>query len=309
MKAVRIHDYGSVEVLKIEDVPEPEIAEDELLIKIFAAAVNPIDWKVREGKLRWRNLHQLPLIPGWDLSGVVERTGKNVANFKPGDEVYSRPDVARNGSYAEFIAVKENIVAFKPKTINFEESASIPLAGLTAWEALITNANIQHGQKVLIHAASGGVGSISVQIAKAFGCYVTGTTSEKNLEFVKHLGADEVIDYKKQDFTKQVKDVDVVLDTVGGQTQLESLKVLKKGGLIVSIINPVSEEEVKKYGVRGAYFFVQSNGKVLAELANLIDSGKIKPVVGKIFSLDEIKKAHELSQSGRAVGKIVIKIR
>jgi NADPH:quinone reductase-like Zn-dependent oxidoreductase len=309
MKAVRIHEYGSVDVLKIEEVAVPEFAADEVLIKIFAASVNPIDWKVREGKLRFRNLHHLPLIPGWDVSGVVEKIGKAVKKFKVGDEVYSRPDVARDGGYAEYIAVKESFVALKPKTLNFEEAASIPLVGLTAWEALVTNADIRSGQRVLIHAASGGVGSIAVQIAKSFGCYVIGTTSEKNLDLVKNLGADEVIDYRNQDFTKILKDIDVVLDTVGGQTQLDSLKVLREDGYIISIINPVNEEEAHKYNVRTGYIFVKSNGDTLSKLAELIDSEKIRPVVGKIFSLDEIKQAHELSQSGRAVGKIVIKIR
>ncbi len=309
MKAVRIHEYGPVDVLKMEEVPVPAFADDEVLIKIFAASVNPIDWKVREGKLRWRNLHHLPLIPGWDVSGIVESIGKEVKKFKVGDEVYSRPDVARDGGYAEYIAVKESIVALKPKTLNFEEAASIPLVGLTAWEALVTNANIRSGQKVLIHAASGGVGSIAVQIAKSFDCYVIGTTSEKNFDLVRKLGADEVIDYRNQDFTKILKDLDVVLDTVGGQTQLDSLKVLKEGGYIISIINPVNEEEVHNHNVRSGYIFVKSNGETLSKLAQLIDSGKIKPVVGEIFKLDEIKQAHELSQSGRAVGKIVIKIR
>jgi NADPH:quinone reductase-like Zn-dependent oxidoreductase len=309
MKAVRIHEYGSVDVLKTEEVPVPSISEDEVLIKIFAASVNPVDWKIREGKLRWRNLHHLPLILGWDLSGIVEKIGKDVRKFKVGDEVYSRPDIARDGSYAEYIAVKEDIVALKPKNLSFEEAASIPLSGLTAWEALVTNANIQAGQKVLIHAASGGVGSIAVQIAKSFGCYVIGTTSEKNVDLVKNLGADEVIDYRSQDFAKLLNDIDVVLDTVGGQTQLDSFKVLKQGGYIISVINPISEEEAQKHNVRIGYIFVKSNGETLSRLAQLVDSGKIRPVVGKIFTLDEIKQAHELSQSGRAVGKLVIKIR
>lgn len=309
MKAVRIHEYGSVDVLTIEDVPVPAIADDEVLIKVFAASVNPVDWKIREGKLRWRHLHQLPLILGWDVAGIVESIGKEVKKFKVGDEVYTRPDIARDGGDAEYIAVDESFVALKPTTLNFEEAASIPLTGLTAWEALVTNANIEPGQKVLIHAASGGVGCIAVQIAKNFGCHVIGTTSERNFDLVKKLGADEVIEYRNQDFTKILKDLDVVLDTVGGQTQLNSLKVLRKGGYIISIINPVSEEEVHKHDLRSGYIFVKSNGDTLSKLAQLIDSGKIRPVVSKIFSLDEIKQAHDLSQSGRAVGKIVIKIR
>lgn len=310
MKAIRIHEYGSVEVLKMEEVPLPEIHEDDVLIKVYATSVNPIDWKVREGKLRWRNLHHLPLIPGWDVSGVIEQTGKNVKNFKTGDEVYSRPGVARNGSYAEYIAVKEDEIALKPAALSHEEAAAVPLVGLTAYEALVTTANIQSGQRVLIHAASGGVGSLALQLAKTFGCFTVGTTSTKNVDFVKSLGADQVIDYRNQDFTKILKDVDIVLDTIGGQTQHDSLKVLKEGGILVSIINPPDEEEVKRHHIRSGYFFVKSNGKTLAILAHLIDTGKLRPVVGKVFSFneEEVREAQELSQSGRAVGKIVIRV-
>jgi len=309
MKAVRIHDYGNVDVLKIEDIPIPEITDNDVLIKVYAASVNPVDWKVREGLVRWRNLHQLPLTLGWDVSGVVEKTGINVKKFKFGDEVYSRPAIDRNGSYAEYIAVRESEIAFKPKSITHGEAASIPLVGLTVWESLVTTVNIQAGQKVLIHAAAGGVGSMAVQIARIYGCYVIGTASEGNIEFVKSLGANEVIDYRNQDFSKLVKDIDVVFDTVGGETQENSWKVLKEGGMLMSIINKPSEEVANQYKVRSGYIFVQSNGNTLETLRHLIDTGKLKPVVGQVFSLDEIKQAHELSQSMRAKGKIVIKVR
>jgi NADPH:quinone reductase-like Zn-dependent oxidoreductase len=308
MKAVRIHDYGNSDVLSIEDIPIPVITENELLIKIHATSVNPVDWKVREGLVRWRNLHHLPLTLGWDVSGVIEKTGSQVKKFKIGDEVYSRPSIDRNGSYAEYIAVSENEVAFKPKTISHEEAASIPLVGLTAWEALVTTANIQAGQRVLIHAAAGGVGSMAVQIARIYGCYVIGTASEGNIEFVKNLGANEVIDYHKQDFSQILTDIDVVLDTVGGATQESSWKVLKEGGILVSICNKPSEEIASQYKVRSGYIFVQPNSRILETLAHLINTGKLKPVVGCIFSLDEIKEAQDLSQSGRAKGKIVIKV-
>jgi NADPH:quinone reductase-like Zn-dependent oxidoreductase len=308
MKAVRIHEYGSSDVLRIEDIPIPEITEKEVLIKVHATSVNPVDWKVREGLVRWRNIHTLPLTLGWDVSGVVERAGRKVEKFKTGDEVYSRPSIARNGSYAEYIAVAEDEIAFKPKTLTHEEAASIPLVGLTAWEALVTTANIQAGQKVLIHAAAGGVGSIAVQIARIFGCYVIGTASEKNIGFVRNLGAQEVIDYKSQDFSEMLNDIDVVLDTIGGPTRENSWKVLKEGGMMMSIINPPDEEIARQYKVRTGYIFVKSNGHVLESLAHLIDTGKLKPVVGSIFKLEEIKQAQELSQSGRAKGKIVIKI-
>lgn len=308
MKAFRIHEYGGIEQLKIENIPVPEINEDEVLIKIIATSVNPVDWKVREGLVRWRNIHQLPLTLGWDVSGVVEKIGSKTNKFKIGDEVYSRPAIDRNGSYAEYIAVRESEVAFKPKSITHLEAASIPLVGLTAWEALVTTANIQAGQRVLIHAAAGGVGSIAVQIARIYGCYVIGTASEGNIEFVKSLGADEVIDYKKQDFSQILKDMDVVLDTIGGSTQENSWKVLKEGGILVSIINKPPEEIAAQYKARSGYFFVQPSAKILETLSHLIDTGKIKPVVGSIFTLDEIKQAQELSQSKRTKGKIVIKV-
>lgn len=309
MKAVRIHDYGTSDVLTIENIPIPEIKEDDVLIKIFATSVNPVDWKVREGLVRWRNLHQLPLTLGWDVSGVVDKIGSKAQKFKIGDEVYSRPSIDRNGSYAEYIAVRETEVALKPKTITHEEAASIPLVGLTVWESLVTTANIQAGQKVLIHAAAGGVGSMAVQIARIYGCYVIGTASEGNIDFVKNLGAHEVIDYRNQDFTQLIKDVDVVLDTVGGTTQENSWKVLREGGMLMSIINKPSDEIANQYKARSGYIFVQSNGTILETLAHLIDTGKLKPVVGSVFSLDEIKQAQELSQSKRAKGKIVIKVR
>lgn len=309
MKAVRIHDYGTSEVLKMEEIPIPEIKEDDVLIEIYATSVNPVDWKVREGLVRWRNLHTLPLTLGWDLSGVVTKKGSKVTKFKIGDEVYSRPSIDRNGAYAEYIAVRENEVAFKPRTLSHVEAAAIPLVGLTAWEALVTTANIQAEQKVLIHAAAGGVGSIAVQIAKIYGCYVIGTASEGNIEFVKNLGAHEVIDYRKQDFSLLLKDIDVVLDTVGGATQENSWKVLKEGGILVSIFNKPSEEIASQFKARSGYIFVQSNGRILETIAHLIDTGKLKPVVGRVLSLDEIKQAQELSQSGRAKGKIVIKIK
>ena len=308
MKAVRIHEYGNVDVLKIEDIPIPEISENDVLIKVYATSVNPVDWKVREGLVRWRNLHQLPLTLGWDVSGVVDKIGNKVQKFKIGDEVYSRPAIDRNGSYAEYIAVRESEVAFKPKSITHEEAASIPLVGLTVWESLVTTANIQAGQKVLIHAAAGGVGSMAVQIAKIYGCYVIGTASEGNIEFVKNLGAHEVIEYRKQDFSEILKDIDVVFDTVGGETQENSWKVLKEGGMLMSIINKPADEIANQYKARSGYIFVRPNARILETLAHLIDTGKLKPVIGSVFSLNEIKQAQELSQSKRAKGKIVIKV-
>ena len=308
MDAVRIHSYGNSDVLKMENISVPSIADDEVLIKIYATSVNPVDWKVREGYLQGMNLHKLPMTLGWDVSGVVEETGSKVKKFKIDDEVYSRPPLERDGSYAEYIAVKENEIAFKPKSITHEQAASIPLAGITAWEVLVNTAHIKKGQKVLIHAASGGVGTLAVQLAKANGCYVIGTTSTANVDFVKKLGADEVIDYKNQDFSTILKDIDVVFDTLGGEIQEKSWKVLKEDGILVSIAGQPNPESAKKYNARYGFVFIKPDAVVLAELAKLIDAGKIKPVVGNVFPLADIKKAHDLSQSGRAKGKIVIKV-
>lgn len=308
MKAVRIHVYGSSEVLNIENIPVPIIADNDVLIKIYATSVNPLDWKVREGLLQRMNLHKLPLTLGWDVSGVVEKTGSNATKFKVGDEVYTRPALERDGSYAEYIAVRENEVAFKPKSLTHESAAAVPLAGITAWEVLIKTAKIRKEQRVLIHCASGGVGTIAVQLAKARGCYVIGTTSTVNVDLVKSLGADEVINYKSQNFSAVVKDIDVVFDTLGGETQEKSWKVLKENGIMVSVVKQPNPDTAKKYKVRQGFVFIKPDAVILTELAKMIDDGKIKPVVGTVFTLDEIKKAHDLSQSGRAKGKIIIKI-
>lgn len=308
MKAVRIHAYGNEEVLRLENIPVPDIAADELLVKIYAASVNPVDWKVREGYLQARNLHKLPLTLGWDFSGVVEKTGKSVTDFQPGDAVFSRPPVERDGSYAEFIAVKANQVTLKPHSLTHREAAGIPLAGITAWEALVTTAAIEPGQKILIHAASGGVGTLAVQIAKAKDCYVVGTTSGENVELVKQIGADEVIDYTKQDFSEVLHDMDVVFDTLGGQVQDNSWKVLKKGGMLVSIARPPDQKIALRDGVKAGYIFIGPNVPVLNALSCLIDGGRIKPVIDKVFTLEDIKQAHLYSQSGKAKGKIIIEI-
>lgn len=308
MKAVRIHNYGNSDVLEIEDIPLPDYAEDDVLIKIYATSVNPVDWKIREGFFQGMIPHILPLTLGWDVSGVVANIGSKVKRFKIGDEVYTKPSIERNGSYAEYIAVKENIVDFKPKSITHLEAASIPLAGLTAWTALVKTAEIQPGQKVLIHAAAGGVGSLAVQIAKGKGCHVIGTASEKNIGFVLNLGAHEAIDYRNQDFSLLLKDVDVVLDTIGGKTLDNSWKVLKQGGILVSLTGQPDPEMAKQFNVRSSSIFAQPDVSILEHLRNLIDTGNLRPVVGSVFTLDEIKQAHDLSQSGRTRGKIVIKI-
>src|SRR5216683_2520023 len=236
MKAVRIHTYGGPEVLRYEDAPRPVPAAGEVLIKIHAAAVNPVDWKVRAGHLKDMLKYQLPLIPGWDAAGVIEDVGAGVARLKRGDEVYTRPDISRDGTYAEYITVREPEVALKPKSLDHVHAAAIPLAALTAWQALFDAGGLSAGQRVLIHAAAGGVGSFAVQLAKWKGAYVIGTASAHNHEFLRGLGADETIDYTAVRFEDAVQDVDLVLDAMAGETQKRSWKTLKPGGILVSIL-------------------------------------------------------------------------
>ncbi len=307
MKAVRIHSYGDPEVLQFEDAPRPDPGPAEVLIRVHAAAVNPIDWKIRAGYRKEALRHSLPLILGWDLSGVVEAAGSGVTGFKPGDAVYSRPDIARNGAYAEYITVNEAEVAFKPTSIDHYHAASIPLAGLTAWQVLFDAAGLSAGQKILIHGAAGSVGGFAVQFAKWKGAYAIGTASGVNESFVRGLGADEVIDYQKTRFEDVVHDVDVVFDTIGGDTQQRSWQVLTKGGILVSIAAPPSAETATVHGVRQAFVFMQPNASQLAQLATLVDSGKLKTVVGIVLPLADARHAHELGQAGNTRGKIVLR--
>ncbi len=306
MKAIRIHAYGNADVLKYEDAPVPILAADEVLIRVVAASVNPVDWKIREGYLQKMITYPMPFIPGWDVSGVVEAVGANASRFKKGDAVFSRPDLKRNGTYAEYVAVRESEIALKPKTLSHVESASLPLTGITAWEALFTVAKLTAGQRVLIHAASGGVGSLAVQLAKAHGAHVVATTSAKNRPLVESLGADEIIDYHGQNFAQEAKDIDVVFDTLGGEVQNASWSVLKPGGILVSIASQPSQEKAQSLGMRGAFLFIEPNPKVLEQLAQHIDTGKIRPVIGAEFGLKDAAQAQALSQTGRAVGKIVL---
>jgi DNA-formamidopyrimidine glycosylase len=315
MKAIRIHEYGGPEALKLDEAPRPTAGPEEVLIRVHAAGVNPVDWKVREGYLKDRQKRSLPFIPGWDVSGVVEEAGAKTSRLKPGDEVYCRPDLARDGGYAEYIVVRENEVALKPKTIDHVHAAGVPLAALTAWQVLFDEANLQPGQKVLIHAAAGGVGHYAVQLAKWKGAHVAGTASEKNHDFLRELGADEVIDYRKRRFEEVIHDADVVFDTLAGDTQERSWKTLKKGGTLVSILSPPSKEKAAAQGARAGYVFVQPNANELMEVANLIDAGKIKPFVQSALPLAEARAAQEISQGGtcprqaRLAGKSELKER
>ncbi|MCE9657725.1 MAG: NADP-dependent oxidoreductase [Burkholderiales bacterium] len=306
MKAVRIHEYGNGNVLRYEDAPVPDIAPDDLLVRAVAASVNPVDWKVREGHLRSMIRHPMPLTLGWDVSGVVEAIGAEVTRFKVGDAVFSRPDIQRNGTYAEYVAVRESEAAHKPRTISHVEAASLPLAGITAWEALLAAGRLAAQQRVLIHAGAGGVGSLAVQLARAQGAHVIATASASNRALVWSLGADEVIDYRSQRFSDAVRDVDLVFDTIGGETQELSWSVLKPGGTLVSIISPPSQDRALALGMHGAFVFIEPNAAILAELAGRVDMGKLRPIVGAEFALEDVAKAHAFSETGRAVGKIVL---
>lgn len=308
MKAVRIHAYGGPELLHYETAPRPVPNPDDLLIRVRAAAVNPVDWKIREGYLQGFLNHQLPLIPGWDVSGEVVNVGPEATGFKIGDAVYARPNIERDGSYAEYIAVKASEAAHKPARLSHDHAAAVPLAALTAWQALVDAAQLQAGQTVLIHAAAGGVGSFAVQLAKVRGAQVISTASAVNTGIVAELGADQFVDYTSTRFEEIVKDVDVVFDTLGGDTQDRSWQVLKPGGILVSIISLPAEETAARHGVRSAFVFVQPNGQQLTAIARLIDEGRMKPIIHTVLPLSEARQAQVISQGGHARGKIVLHV-
>src|SRR5438105_6997622 len=312
MKAIRIHNYGGPKVLHYEDAPRPKPQAGEVLVRVHAAGVNPIDWKVREGYMKDFWPHKFPLILGGDLSGVVEELGPSPAaagRFKRGDEVYSLPDPTRNGAYADYVVVRESELALKPNSLHHIRAAAVPLAALTAWQSLFDTAQLQPGQRVLIHAGSGGVGHLAVQLAKWKGAYVFATASTKNQDLLRELDVDEPIDYTQQRFEDIARKIDIVLDTLGDETQERSWSVLKKGGVLVSLVQPPSEEKAKKLGVRAALLGAQPNGAQLAEIAKSIDSGTRTPETNRILPLSEARRAHELSQSGHTHGKIALRVK
>ncbi len=309
MKAVRVHSYGGPDVLRFEDAPRPTPASGEVLIRAHAAAVNPIDWKIRAGYMKDSVPMPLPFIPGYDVSGVVEAVGPGVSHFKRGDEVHARADAVHgHGAYAQFVIAKESEAALKPKSIDHVHAATIPVAAVTAWRALFDTAGLKAGQKVLVHGAAGGVGSFAVQLAKWKGAYVYGTASDSNLEFVQQLGVDRPIDYETTRFEAVVRDADVVLDTIGGETQKRSWQVLKIGGVLVTLVGLNSEDEATKHGARSAAISAQGGSRVLAEVSKLIEAGKIKPIVATVLPLSEARRAQEMNESGHARAKIVLKV-
>jgi NADPH:quinone reductase-like Zn-dependent oxidoreductase len=308
MKAVCIYSYGGPDVLVYEDAPRPHPGDGEVLVRVHAAGINPVDWKIREGHLKERLHHTLPLVLGWDVSGGVEALGSGVTRLKVGDEVFSRPDISRDGAYAEFIVIKESEVALKPKSIDHIHAAALPLAGLTAWQSLFDAGGLSAGQRVLIHAAAGGVGTLAVQLAKWKGAHVIGTASARNHDFLRKLGVDQVVDYQTVRFEEAVQTVDVVFDTMGGDTQERSWKVLKRGGILISIASPPSAEIAAAHGVRQAFVFTQPNAAQLAEIAKLADADKLKAIVETILPLSDATRGQELSERGHTRGKIVLRV-
>lgn len=303
MKAIRIHEFGGPEVLKYEDVPEPKPGPNEIQVRVIAAGVNPVDWKMRRGGMKLA----LPITLGSDVAGIVNVVGSNGTGFRPGDSVFAK--VAQpNGGYAEYTLVDETHAALKPRRIGFVEAAAIPTAGLTAWQSLFNVAGLDKGQSVLIHGAAGGVGSFAVQFAKWKGAHVIGTASTGNAQFLRSIGADEVIDYRTQRFEDVVHDVDVVLDTIGEDTFERSWGTLRPGGFLVTTVANVPEGAAKSHGVRAKRIVSQANGKDLAQIAAIIDERRIKPIVTSVLPLSETKAAQEMSESRHTRGKIVLRV-
>jgi 2-desacetyl-2-hydroxyethyl bacteriochlorophyllide A dehydrogenase len=311
MKAIIIEQYGTADELKEREVPMPEVKDNQVLVEMHATSINPIDWKLRAGYLKDMLPFEFPIILGWDAAGVIAEVGDKVTSFKKGDRVFARPDTTAHGTYAEYVAVDENLLAKMPENASFEEAASIPLAGLTAWQCLVDFSEIKSGDKVLIHAGAGGVGSLAIQIAKRFGAHVASTASGKNEEFLKSLGVDHFINYREEDFELALDDYDIVVDTMGGEIQKKSMNVLKKGGKLVSIVSPPDENLAKEKDIKAGFLWLEPNGKQLSQLGEMIEQGKLKPLVGHTFPFTEqgLKEAHELSESHHAKGKIAIKIK
>lgn len=308
MKAVVIHEYGGPEVLKYEDIPQPEPKDDQLLIRVIAAGVNPVDGMIRSGMFAKNGNRSFPIILGGDVAGVVEKVGSKVTKFKAGDPVFAYVSLDNSGGYAQYGLVTEREATPKPKSLTYVEAAAVPIVAMTAWQALIDTAKLSAGQTVLIHGGSGGVGSFAIQIAKARGAKVIATASTANQDFLKQLGADVTIDYMKQKFEDVVKDVDVVLDSIGRDTLARSYGVVKKGGIIVSLVASPKESELEKHGIRGTALNAEPNSEEVAEIARLIDDKKIKVIVSQTFPLSEAIKAQEQVATGHTRGKIVLKV-
>jgi len=304
MKAIRIHNFGDADVLKYEDVPEPRPGTGEMRIRIIAAGVNPVDWKIRRGMT---GQLPLPMTLGLDVAGLVDMLGPDVRNFQPGDAVFGKA-TREHGGYAEYTVLEAATVARKPDSLSFVDAAAIPTAGLTAWQALFDKAGLMSEQTILIHGAAGGVGGFAVQFAKWKGAQVIGTATGEGIAFAKSLGADEVIDYRTQRFEEIVHDADVVLDTIGGDTQARSWSVLKAGGFLVTTVGLTTPEEAEAHGVRATGFRSWTDSGELTQIAELIVQGHVQPMVTTVLPLTAAMQAQQMSESGHVHGKIILRV-
>ena len=333
MKAFILNRYSKKEKLQLTEIAQPVLRENDVLVEIHAAGVNSLDSKIKSGEFKLILPYKFPLVLGHDVAGVVTKIGSKVSKFKVGDDIYARPSDFHIGTFAEFIAISENDVAIKPKNISMEEAASIPLVGLTAWQALIEIGNLKRGQKVFIQAGSGGVGTFAIQLAKHLGATVATTTSSANIDLVKSLGADVVIDYKKDDFEKVLKDYDLVLNSQDAKTLEKSLRILKPNGKLISISGPPTpgfakqmgapwfvklvmkflssgvRKKAKKLNIDYSFLFMRAEGKQLSEITNLIEAGKIRPIIDKVFPFEQLNEAMSYVETGRTKGKVVVKVK
>ena len=307
MKAAIIRDYETD--IEIGEVGEPDLQDDSVLISVHAASLNPIDYILQSGAMKDNIPLQFPHVMGFDVSGVITSMGSKVSGFKVGDAVFARANQEDAGAIAEIARLKADEMALKPENIGHVEAASVPLAGLTAWQALVTKGNLKKGEKVLIHAGSGGVGTLAIQIAKHIGAHVATTCSPRNADLVRDLGADVVIDYNTQEFEDQLSDYDMVFDMLGGETLNRSFKVLKEGGRLVSIKGQDTDDLASEHGVRFEWFFMEPNGEMLGQLATLIEKGTIRTIIDSTYGIAETAKAYSALKEGHAVGKIVVEIR
>lgn len=310
MNSIQLHDYGGPEALLVEKVPKPVPKPNEILVQVYAAGVNPVDIQIREGQFQSFMPFHLPMIPGWELSGIVESIGEQVRLFKPGDAIYAVSDLSKAGADAEFMTLAEEEAALKPKSLDYVHAASVPLDALSAWQALISIARISKGQKVLIHDAASGIGHFAVQLAKWKRAVVIATAASKDIEFVYSCGADDVVDYEKMRFEYVMKphDIDIVLDLIGGKLQDRSWDLLKKGGTLISTVSPPSEELAKQNEAKQTMLSVHPDREALLQIAKLIDTGRLKPDVAVAMPLVGVRKAQELVKTPQIRGKVVLQI-
>ena len=305
ISAIQVHTYGDTDQLKLEQIVRPEPQAGEVLIQVHAIGVNPVDWKIRSGAMKDFMPQKLPYIPGTEFAGVVAEVGSGATTFQVGQEVFGR---SAQGSYTQYGLASAATLAHKPKSLSFEEAATIPVGATTAWQGLFDHGNLQAGQRVLILGGAGGVGLFAVQFARWKGAHVISTASTQNVDFVRSLGAETVIDYTKMNVADEVQNVDLVLDTVGGDARTAAWPTLKRGGTLITIARQVDEAKAKEFGVHTSRFSAQISGELLSKFAQLIDEGQVKTFVGTTFPLSEAAKAHELSQGGHGRGRIVLQV-